>query len=969
MRMTIEDTEISPDSLGDLILNLIWNKMREEPHVDYKATIDISKDSDFAKTAKHIFAMANRGGGWLIFGVQEDDKKKLVPIGLDSLFVLDQAALQEKFNSFSSEPIEIGFRFFEKTIEERGIQHERKFLALFIPPSKSKLIPIKDGWYIDISGKKRIVFKKNDVLIRRGTQSIRATNNEEKEIEERAKRELQRISFLSGRPDKTKETIFGNLLKVSRLPTHVYEANLNDPSIPLSRSGSHPFSKQGSRIVSFCPLDTDIFQEYITQNSTKTLITKDLLESQDGQNLVTHLLNLEATAAMKANGFLVEHESRSRPFFYPGQEEYREEEWNAFNRRITRKVVRKFYHKKAKAYRWHHNSVSLAFTWIGQDCYLRVTPGILLTADGIHPIHNPDETTTITSLLARRFNAHFRYDFLFFLDKMPKSNSGEISFGDRVFMASEPVRAYLEFGISGDTPSREQKQGPYKYGDFSDGNAMQSEFLTEPMLLFGGRKEEEDPRLGLKYFGPFHSSDERPLSQLRVGIVATGEGKDTARGILQMLRTESKSPSENRFLFPDYPGFSENTSIACRIEESDTWGATIRQTEIDRLIETGDSHERIWQAVELYREKVEQISLEDNRPDVILCMVPRVIYDWCGISEKTRGVKQPRYTKDEREFAEARELGQTTLIEFGLADESPMSFDLHDALKGRVMQYNIPVQILLENSAEAVLNYRSGRSIVQDPATFSWNLSTALYYKADGKPWRLAKLETDTCYVGISFYKRRDDPLKKTRVSMAQVFTHSGDGFVLRGSKVNIDDTTKQPYLSQDAAHDLLKRAIDLYTFKTNSPPSRVVVHKTSRVNPDERRGFLDAIGSASADLVCIRYQNEIRFFRTGNYPILRGTLIKLTNRECLLYTSGYIPRLRTYPGPRIPRPLFLELDCDSDMNKVASEILKLTKIDWNTAVFATKYPITIVFPQRVGNVLSELPDDITPQGHYKFYM
>lgn len=59
----------------------------------------------------------------------------------------------------------------------------------------------------------------------------------------------------------------------------------------------------------------------------------------------------------------------------------------------------------------------------------------------------------------------------------------------------------------------------------------------------------------------------------------------------------------------------------------------------------------------------------------------------------------------------------------------------------------------------------------------------------------------------------------------------------------------------------------------------------------------------------------------------------------------------------------------DPVLKDLASEILKLTKIDWNTAGFATKYPITVVFPQRMGNVLSELPDDITPQGHYKFYM
>jgi hypothetical protein len=187
--------------------------------------------------------------------------------------------------------------------------------------------------------------------------------------------------------------------------------------------------------------------------------------------------------------------------------------------------------------------------------------------------------------------------------------------------------------------------------------------------------------------------------------------------------------------------------------------------------------------------------------------------------------------------------------------------------------------------------------------------------------------------------------------------------------KVQLDEYTKQPYLTYDATRNLLERAIEVYSQQTTISPARVVIHKTTQFKPDERRGFLDAVGDAKTDMVAIRGNHDIRFFRTGQYPVLRGTLIKLSNRECLLYTAGYIPRLRTYDGPRIPKPILLELDCDSDMEFVASEILKLTKIDWNNTEFGNKYPITTVFPHRVGDVLSELSEDEEVQGHYKFYM
>jgi hypothetical protein len=47
---------------------------------------------------------------------------------------------------------------------------------------------------------------------------------------------------------------------------------------------------------------------------------------------------------------------------------------------------------------------------------------------------------------------------------------------------------------------------------------------------------------------------------------------------------------------------------------------------------------------------------------------------------------------------------------------------------------------------------------IQDDATLAWNFFTALYYKADGIPWRLVRDSStlDTCFVGVSFYEARD---------------------------------------------------------------------------------------------------------------------------------------------------------------------------------------------------------------------
>jgi hypothetical protein len=82
------------------------------------------------------------------------------------------------------------------------------------------------------------------------------------------------------------------------------------------------------------------------------------------------------------------------------------------------------------------------------------------------------------------------------------------------------------------------------------------------------------------------------------------------------------------------------------------------------------------------------------------------------------------------------------------------------------------------------------------------------------------------------------------------------------------------------------------------------------------------------------------------------------------------VPYLKTYPGPRVPTPLeILEIHGDDDIIQVAKEILALTKLNWNSSKFFTKYPITIKFSREVGKILSELPLDSLIQPHYRFYM
>jgi hypothetical protein len=45
-------------------------------------------------------------------------------------------------------------------------------------------------------------------------------------------------------------------------------------------------------------------------------------------------------------------------------------------------------------------------------------------------------------------------------------------------------------------------------------------------------------------------------------------------------------------------------------------------------------------------------------------------------------------------------------------------------------------------------------------------------------------------------------------------------------------------------------------------------------------------------------------FRPNADVPVLRGTAVTMSKREGYLWTTGYIPRLRTYPGFETPKPL-----------------------------------------------------------------
>jgi len=508
---------------------------------------------------------------------------------------------------------------------------------------------------------------------------------------------------------------------------------------------------------------------------------------------------------------------------------------------------------------------------------------------------------------------------------------------------------------------------------------LDAQCLEEPDLVFGNQGEEKDPRLGMSQFGPYFSPGEKAPTpgRIRIGIIGSGETTAWGERVILRLGLPIESTHTNKWLYPDFDGFSLASRVQCEFSIVDSQDGLILPQEIKAVLSVADPNLRIASASNLLVSKVERFLAEDSPPEVLLIALPPDIEEFCGIGDRTRGAKRPSFTEQEKLLADLRDSGQRFLDDWGLevigGPEPPpdKDYDLRNAIKGKVMRLRqaVPVQLLRAEPAQKFLTGSGVEDGSLVPAHFAWNLATGLYYKAKGRPWRLAKLPPGTCYVGVSFFRDLRSPDQRLQTSMAQVFTHSGDGFVLRGSEVMIDADSKEAHLSEKQARELLSGVLRKYRDKAGIDARRVVIHKTSGFSPEETSGFVSEIGTRPYDLVSFHSDDPARMLRFGDFPVLRGTLLSLSARDHLLYTSGYIPRIRTYPGVRVPEPLHLRHEGAGPIKSVAAEILGLTKLNWNTTSFATRQPITLEFARQVGRVLSELEPGAEVQDHYRFYM
>jgi hypothetical protein len=509
---------------------------------------------------------------------------------------------------------------------------------------------------------------------------------------------------------------------------------------------------------------------------------------------------------------------------------------------------------------------------------------------------------------------------------------------------------------------------------------LQIGHLEEPPLVFAYDQRTAHPKDGLFLYGP-HGKGTK-TKEVRVGVIGTTRGIGFFRGWAKKIMRPvpvpppGKGEKADRLHLANFPGLEPAFGISFNPDECVE--LTLDARDIEQATAIINHHEAVAATVKLYAERAKRHRKNDERDvDVWALIIPEIIYDRCRPGSKRTGVPMVpgEFLRRQKKRSDLPLL-QTLLSEAGedIFDDTP---DFHRLAKAAFLTMT-PTQLLRETTLapEAFIN-KHGYPIrrTQDPATIAWNLSTGLYYKTQPRPpWKLAEVRPRVCYVGLVYKNLPNDP-NDHACCAAQMFLNEGDGVVFRGANGPWKTADHEYHLGADAARKLLARVLETYADNHSGPPKEVFIHGQTYFNDVEWRAFEAAV-PAGTNLVGVRIRQtkgETKLFRNGDYPVLRGTAMLLDERNAYLWTTGYVPQLDTYIGPETPNPLFITVLRSKgpmpNIKSVLTDIMGLTKINYNSANFNDGLPVTVRFAQMVGDVLTMGAAKDSERAPFKFYI
>jgi len=480
---------------------------------------------------------------------------------------------------------------------------------------------------------------------------------------------------------------------------------------------------------------------------------------------------------------------------------------------------------------------------------------------------------------------------------------------------------------------------------------MKLQIIEEPQLAFHQNKLHIDIRAGLSTHGAFDKGNTAVPVPIRIGVIGTTATVDGVRDWLEHCKHGVTSDEQKlKTLRPSFPGMTQEV-FGTTLELSDAATRTVTRHELSAAMSGADP---LPQIVEVFLDHARDLAGKSGLHVLVVAPPPEVF----ALGDMPRVVAPDPPIDELQEPAPEQEASPPSILNF------------HDLFKAQAIDLQLPCQLSRPDTYGSPAGRLRDRRL-QDKATTAWNFHTALYYKAGGVPWRLARQPAllTTCYVGVSFFKSVSGD--KLMTSVAQVFDERGEGLIVQGGSASYDKDDRSPHLSKEDAQELLANGLATYRREHKTMPARVVMHKTSYFNADEKNGFRQAAEDENLevlDLVSVR-RSGARVLRAGDSPMVRGTAMLFDDKSGIVYLKGTVPYFQVYPGAYIPRAIeFVREDGEASAADLARELVGLSKLNFNNTQFDSGDPITVRAARRVGDILKHVPSGKKVNSRFRYF-